>query len=148
VESDRGTLTATTEAPGKTVWIVSVIGIGPASPIADLKLQFRTAKPAVTLDGFAFLGVQNSGFNGVEAEFDIPVAETFKAEGTWDGAPRSWRSQLVDVDSGEVIVEASGTGNDFKLETPVGVRTVHFSVINTEEFADQEVFLHAEIRWP
>jgi hypothetical protein len=148
VESDRGTLTGTTEADGKTVWVVTVIGIGPAEPIADLKLQFRTEKPAVTLDGFRFLGVQNSGYNGVDAVFDVPIAEDFRAEGEWDGADRPWRSQLLDVDSGEVIAEASGVGNDFKLETPLGVRTVRFSVINTEEFADQEVFLHAELRWP
>jgi hypothetical protein len=148
VDDDKAFLIATTEDSGKTAWTVTAIGMGPAAPIADVKLLFRTSRPIVTIDGFRFQGVENSGYNGIEAEFDVDDQDDFRVDGEWEGAPRPWHAQLADVESGETIVDDSGTGNDLRLETPLGPRTVHLSITNTEEFADQEVFLHAQIRWP
>lgn len=145
-ESDKVDLLASTDEPGKTKWIVSGIGVGGASPIADVRIVFRSTSPAITIDGFRFQGLQDTGYNGVEAEFNVGQGNVH-ATGTWDGAQRPWRTQLTDATTGESLADATGQGNDLLLDAVTSERRVHISLINAQDFSDQEVFLHAVIRW-
>lgn len=147
IEANKADLTDASAVPGKVIWVVTAIGIGPASPIADLRIVFRSTKPGVTLDGFRFQGTQNPGYNGVEADFDVGTGSVH-ATGQWGGAVRSWRATLTDPQAGGALGDASGRGNDLLLDAAVTPRRVHLSLTNTELLAAQEVFLHAVIRWP
>jgi hypothetical protein len=146
-ESDKVDLLDSTDAPGKITWTVTGLGVGGGSPIGDLRLVFRSSKPAVTIDGFRFQGTQNTGYNGVEAEFDV-AGGNVHADGHWDGAQRPWRTSLTDTATGASLFDGSGSGNDLLLDAGVSAGRVHISLTNTEDFSDQEVFLHAVIRWP
>jgi hypothetical protein len=146
VESDHGTLIGSTEASGKTVWTVTAIGTAGVAPTADVRLVFRTTDPRLTLEGFRFEGTDRPGYNGIEAEL-LSEEGDFRIDADWDGPERPWRAQLVDADGGGTVAETEGTGNDLRLESPVGATRLHLSVTNTEALSDQPVFLHAQIRW-
>lgn len=146
-ESDKIDLSDTTDAPGRTTWTVTGIGTDASSPMADLRIVFRSLSPAVTLDGFRFQGVQNPGYNGVEADLDVGSGSVH-TDGHWDGPQRSWHAQLTDPATSETLGDATGQGNDLLLDATVTTRRVHLSLTNTEDVADQDVFLHAVISWP
>lgn len=141
------TLTGSTTAAGSTRWHVSLIGVDQGtSPSADLKLEFRTNAPRVTLDGFRFQGTTFPEYNGILAQFRA-AAGGVMIHGSWDGAARPWRAQLVNMDSGENAGSSSGTGNSLDLAATVSAGNYRLTARNTEAVADQEVFLHAVISW-
>ena len=149
-ESNKIDLTDTTDAPGRSTWTVTGIGTDASSPSADLRIVFRSLTPSVTLDGFRFQGVQNQGYNGVEADLDV-TSGTVHADGQWDGSPVPWHALLTDPATSETLGEASDQGNNLVLNAAVTAdttRRVHLSLTNTEDVASQDVFLHAVINWP
>jgi hypothetical protein len=127
---------------------VSLIGVDQGtSPSADVKLEFRSNSPRVTVEGFRFQGTTFGDYNGIAAQFKAAAGD-IHVTGSWDGAPRAWRAGVVDSDSGENAGSNSGTGNSLSLAATVAAGIFRLTVENTEELADQEVFLHAVISWP
>jgi hypothetical protein len=146
--TSHATLTGSTTAADNTRWHVSLIGVDQGtSPSADVKLEFRSNSPRVTVDGFRFQGTSFPDYNGIAAQFKAAAGDVH-INGSWDGAPRTWRAGLVDADSGENAGSNSGTGNTLNLAATVAAGSFRVTVQNTEEIADQEVFLHAVISWP
>ena len=147
--SGSATLTASTASGGSTAWKVTAIGADQdVSPSADLRLDFRALSPTVILDGFRFQGTISPGYNGVVAQFKAKPAGQVAVNGSWAGKSRPWRAQLISVDSGESVASERGLGNDLALTTSVQPGVYRLTLENTQEIADQEVFLHAVISWP
>jgi hypothetical protein len=146
--SSHATLAGSTTAAGNTRWHVSLIGVDQGtSPSADIRLEFRTNSPRVTVDGFRFQGTTFADYNGIAAHFKA-AAGNVDVNASWDGAPKPWRAGVVDAVSGENAGSDSGTGNSLSLAATVAAGTFRLTVENTEEIASQEVFLHAVISWP
>jgi hypothetical protein len=145
--STHATLTGSTNAADNTRWHVSLIGVDQGtSPSADVKLEFRSNSPRVTVDGFRFQGTSFADYNGIAAQFKAATGDVH-VNGSWDGAPRTWRAGLVDTDSGENAGSDSGTGNTLNLAAAVAAGSFRMTVQNTEEIASEEVYLHAVISW-
>lgn len=145
-DSTRADLVASTDAPGRITWVVTGIGTDANSPVADVRLTFRTSQPGVTIRDFRFQGLQSANYNGVEAEFDVGTG-TVHANGDWAGTQRPWRAVVTDAGTGESLFDGSGLGNNLLVDVGVVPRRVHLSLTNTEDLADQAVFLHAVIQW-
>ena len=149
-ESNKIDLVDSTDAPGRSTWTVTGVGTDASSPSADLRIVFRSLTPSVTLDGFRLQGIQNPGYNGVEADLDVNSG-TVHAEGTWDSPQIGWSATLTDPATSETLGNATGHGTDLLLDAAVTATTprrVHLSLINTDPLADQSVILHAVINWP
>lgn len=146
--SSHATLTGSTTAAGNTRWHVSLIGVDQGtSPSADVKIEFRSNSPRVTVDGFRFQGTSFEDYNGISAQLKTEAGD-LQVNGNWPGAQRPWRAAVVNADSGESAGSNSGTGNDLSLTATVSAGIFRLTVENTEVIADQEVFLHAVISWP
>jgi hypothetical protein len=144
----RATLTGSTRDAGNTRWHVSLIGVEQGtSPSAEIKLEFRSNIPRVTADGFRFQGTGFSDYNGITAQFKAAAGDA-AVNGTWGGSPRPWLAELINADGGAKAGSNSGTGNSLALSATLSAGTYRLTIENTEEVADQEVFLHAVIRWP
>jgi hypothetical protein len=146
--TSHAALVGSTKTPGTTRWRVSLIGVDQGtSPSANVKLEFRSNAPRVTIDGFRFQGIDFADYNGITAQFKVGAGDVV-VNGSWDGAARPWKGELVTAQSGEKVGSNSGTGNSASLTATVGAGSYQLTLENTEMLADQEVFLHAVIRWP
>ncbi len=146
--NSHAVLTGSTTAAGNTRWHVSAIGVDQGtSPSADVKLEFRSNGPRVTVDGFRFQGTTFADYNGIAAQFKAGAGQVH-VNGSWAGAQRPWRAGVVNAEGGENAGSDSGTGSNLTLAATVSAGSFRLTVENTEEIADQEVFLHAVISWP
>lgn len=143
VDDDHANLSGTTSASGKTSWVVSGIGTGGDSPIADVVINFGALHPNVSVTGFRFQGTTNEGFNGVEADLNNK-AGTIKVRGTITST-HPWRIRLL-LNVNQVGIQ-TGTGTQLSFQTDTTTPDLHLSVAGTELVSDVEVFLDATIRW-
>jgi hypothetical protein len=146
--TDHTTLTASTTSAGAVRWHVSILGVEQAtSPSANVKLEFRTNAPRVTVDGFRFQGTSSPDYNGITAQFKAGAGE-MEINGSWAGPARPWGVALIATDSGETVGSGRGTGNSLILRATLGAGSYRLTAENTEEAAAEEVFLHAVLTWP
>jgi hypothetical protein len=146
--ASHATRTASTTGPGNVRWHVSIIGVDQAtSPTANVKLEFRSNAPRVTVDGFRFQGTSSPDYNGITAQFKAG-AGAMEVSGSWAGPARPWSVGLIATDSGENVGSGRGTGNSLILRATLGAGSYRLTAENTEEVAAEEVFLHAVLTWP
>jgi hypothetical protein len=144
VDDDHANLNGNTSASGKTSWIVTGIGTGADSPIADVVVNFGALHPNVSVTDFRFQGTENQGFNGVEADLNNGSG-TIKVRGTITSA-HPWRVRLVDADFNQVATQQA-TGTAIALQQDTTTSDLHLSIAGTELLTNEEVFLDATIRW-
>jgi hypothetical protein len=144
VDDDHANLSGTTSASGKTSWVVTGIGTGAQSPIADVIIGFAALHPNVSVSDFRFQGTENQGFNGVEADLNNG-AGTIKVRGTITSA-HPWRVRLIDGDFNQVANQ-TGSGTQIAYQTDTSTNNLHLTIAGTELLTEEEVFLDATIRW-
>jgi hypothetical protein len=149
-DADHAALSGTTNSSGQTSWVVTGIGTGAPSPIADVRITFQAEHPSVTIGGFRFQGTENEGYNGVEADFDTGGGKsTVRVRGSLSGGPAPWEIRLINSGSPllPVISDQTGAGTSLSFAAETGAQSVHLSINNRQLISNHEIFLSAVIRW-
>ena len=129
-----GTLTGTTTAKGQTTFVVTLIGVGIATPRVDLGLIFRAKLPSVTVTNALFDGTDPAydGYNGLNGRVKIRPDGILAIKADW-GHPFNYTYSLVDL-----AVPASGgvfSGNGIGLnraDTLTAGDTYGFGLVNDD----------------
>jgi hypothetical protein len=128
-----GTLTGTTTAKGKTTFVVSLIGVGIATPTVDLGLSFRANDPSVALTNGRFDGKSVAGYDGMRFRLRVRSGGSIATKATWGGKPFDYSYGLVDPTDpgGAKTFTGNATGID-RTDTVTPSRTWGGSLLNTE----------------
>jgi hypothetical protein len=145
----RGGIEVTAAGAGATTWTASVTGEGSFPTPVDVRLSFASEAPVVTIDGFRFQGSLFPESNGFVARCTTPAAGEMAVDGRIRGGSTPFRLRVDDVGEDETVDEVTGTGDrvSYDVELPDASEYL-VSLGNDAEFANEELFLRATLRWP
>jgi len=130
-----GTLTGTTSSKTQTTFVVTLIGVGIATPTVDLGLAFRAAAPAVTLTNGTFDGTASAftGYNGMSGKVKVRSGGSIATKADWGGKPFDYTYSLVDLAEPTAggVYPGNGTGID-RTDPVTPSRSYGFSLVNSE----------------
>jgi hypothetical protein len=130
-----GTLTGTTSSKSQTTFVVTMIGIGIATPTVDLSLAFRAKEPAVTLTKGRFDGTapEFDGYNGMGGKVKVRSGGSIATKAEWGGKPFDYTYTLVDLvePSGGGVFTGNGVGMD-RTDPVTASRSFGFSLANSD----------------
>jgi len=99
----HGTFTRTT-SQANVRWMVTVIGVGAATPVVQVGATFSATSPTVVIQGARFDGNAFPNTNGLFVGFAARAPGSVHIVASWGGHPFMYQLSLVD--------ESSGTGAD------------------------------------
>jgi hypothetical protein len=82
----------------------------------DVRLEFPSKNPAVTISGAWFDGAARPDYNGVAVELVPPAGPQASVKATWDGS-QSYRLSVQP--SGGTALQFEGTGSGVDRDVPV-----------------------------
>ncbi len=130
-----GTLTGTTSSKTQTTFVVTLIGVGIATPTVDLSLAFRAAAPAVTLTNGTFDGTASefTGLNGMSGKVKVRSGGSISTKADWGAKPFDYTYSLVDLTAPTAggVFPGNGTGID-RTDPVTPSRSYGFSLVNSE----------------
>ena len=126
-----GDLTGTTSAKGQTTFVVTLIGVGIATPTVDVSLSFRAAKPSVTLTNGRFDGTTADGYNGLAGKVKVRSVGTITVNATWaEATDYQWSYVDLTDATNTGVFPGNGTGID-RTDTVAPSRSYAFSLVNS-----------------
>ncbi len=131
-----GTLTGTTSSKSQTTFVVTVLGVGIATPTVDLNLAFRAKAPSVTLTNGRFDGsaAEFDGYNGMSGKVKVRSGGEIATKAEWGGKPFDFTYSLVDLV--EATPAGGSSGNSTGMDRTDGglspSRSYGFSLVNAE----------------
>lgn len=130
-----GTLTGTTTSKSQTTFVVTMIGVGIATPTVDLSLAFRATAPAVTLTNGTFDGTAPAfaGYNGMGGKVKVRSGGSISTKADWGAKPFDYTYSLVDLTEPTAggLFPGNGTGVD-RTDPVSPSRSYGFSLVNSE----------------
>jgi hypothetical protein len=130
-----GTLKGTTSSKGQTTFIVTVRGVGVATPTVDLSLTFRAAAPSVSVTNARFDGTATEfeGYNGLNGRARIRSGGQISVHAEWGGHPFDYTYSLIDLaePSGGGVFPGNGIGID-RTDPATPAHDYAFSLVNAE----------------
>ena len=130
-----GTLTGTTSSKTQTTFVVTLIGVGIATPTVDLGLTFRSNSPAVTLTKGTFDGTAAAfdGYNGMSGKVKARSGGSITTKADWGGKPFDYTYSLVDLAEPTAggVFPGNGTGID-RTDPVTPGHSIGFSLVNSE----------------
>lgn len=130
-----GTLKGTTSAKGQTTFVVTLRGVGIATPTVDLALTFRSRTPSVTVTNARFDGTASDakGYNGLNGRAKIRSGGEISVRADWGGKPFDYTYALVDLaePSAGGVFPGNGTGID-RTDPATPTHNYGFSLVNAE----------------
>jgi hypothetical protein len=130
-----GTLTGTTSSKTQTTFVVTLIGVGIATPTVDLGLSFRATAPAVTLTHGTFDGTAPAftGYNGMSGKVKVRSGGSISTKAEWGAKPFDYTYSLVDLTEPTAggVFPGNGTGVD-RTDPVTPSRSFGFSLVNSE----------------
>ena len=133
---------------GPSRWNVSGVGLDVnVVPTARVTIAFPTRAPAIRIGGFRFQGVGSPGYAGATLLVESATRGPIVVDAAWDSA-RPWRITVRDTVRERTVASDKGKGRAAALTTTERPGRYGIEIVNTEQFADVEVILDAEFRWP
>jgi hypothetical protein len=130
-----GTLKGITSAKGQTTFVVTLRGVGAATPTVDLALTFRAKSPSVTVTNARFDGTatEAKGYNGLNGRAKIRSGGQISVRADWGGKPFDYTYSLVDLaePSAGGVFPGNGTGID-RTDPATPTHSYAFSLVNAE----------------
>jgi hypothetical protein len=130
-----GTLKGTTSAKNQTTFVVTLRGVGIATPTVDLALTFRSKTPSVTVTNARFDGTAGAaeGYNGLNGRAKIRSGGEISVTADWGGKPFDYTYSLVDLaePSAGGVFPGNGTGID-RTDPATPTHSYGFSLVNAE----------------
>ncbi len=128
-----GTLTGTTTAKGQTTFVVTLIGVGVATPTVDLNLSFRAKDPSVALTHGRFDGTSAEGYDGMRFRVKVRSGGSIATRATWGGKPFDYSYGLVDPTDPAGAKNFTGNATGIDRTDPVTPsRTWGGTLLNSE----------------
>jgi len=133
---------------GTSRWNVSGVGLDVnVVPTARVTIAFPTRSPAMRIGGFRFQGVGSPGYAGATLVVESGARGPISVDASWTSA-RPWRITVRDTVRERTVASDRGRGRGATLTTSERAGRYAIEIINTEQFADVEVLLEADLRWP
>jgi hypothetical protein len=112
--------------------VVTLIGVGIATPTVDMRLIFRALNPSVKLTNGRFDGTTADGYNGLGGRVRVRSGGTLSVKATWGSAPTSYTWSYVDLTdaTNTGVFPGNGTGID-RSDTVAPDRSYAFSLVNS-----------------
>ncbi len=130
-----GTLKGITSAKGQTTFVVTLRGVGIATPTVNLGLTFRTKTPSVTVTNARFDGTASEakGYNGLNGRAKIRSGGVISVRADWGGKPFDYTYSLVDLvePSAGGVFPGNSTGID-RTDPATPTHNYGFSLVNAE----------------
>jgi hypothetical protein len=120
-------------------------GVGAATPTLDLRLEFPSAEPILTIDGAWFDGAARPLYNGVAVELTPRAGSSAAVEAVWDGI-RDYRLSVRPEGGTEIAIDGSGQGVTRDMPVSAGVLQ-RIEVRNTGAGADHIPLEMVTIGW-
>jgi hypothetical protein len=128
----NGDLTGTTSAKGQTTFVVTLIGVGIATPTVDVALSFRAAKPSVTLTNGRFDGTSADGYNGLSGKVKVRSVGSIAVNASWGTEPTDYTWSYVDLTDASKTGVFPGNGTSIeRTDTVSPSRSYSFSLVNS-----------------
>ncbi len=142
-----GELTGTTSAKGQTTFVVTLIGVGIATPTVDLGLSFRAAQPSVTLTNGRFDGTASDGYNGLSGKVKVRSVGSITVNASWGTTPTNYTWSYVDLTDPTKTGVFPGNGTQVdRTDNVTPSRSYSFSLVNSAAGSGQ-VPLKMTLAW-
>jgi hypothetical protein len=143
-----GSLTATTNRPAQTSWVVSVVGADAGvTPSANVAIAFRAVSPTITAEDLRFQGTASPDHNGFDAIIRPRGPGTLALDARWTGGTFPYRVRLEPPD-GAPADEQTGSGTNVTYTRPVVTGRHRLLLENQEDAVEVESFVRAVFAWP
>jgi hypothetical protein len=132
-----------TSRPNGT-WTVTLRGTGSATPSMDVRLEFPSDSPAVTISGAWFDGAARPAYNGLAVELVPAVGPEVSATATWEGS-QSYRLSVQP--SGGTALTFEGTGSGVDRDVPVAAGLLQRIELRNIGAGAAHIALTATVAW-
>ncbi|CAN5548851.1 hypothetical protein BH20CHL6_BH20CHL6_18550 [soil metagenome] len=122
------------------------------TPVADLRIGFRSARPLILLEGFRFQGSDAAPYNGFVLDLLGVSPGSLDVWASWDDGRQGqypYRLEVASMTGGGATATRSGSGDGLVAAIALETSDVYrVSLVNAGSGIAREVRLVAQIAWP